>query len=332
LILLAPVVALSLAGCGKGSTIHASGVPVSAALDPVSKEQRGLDRCPQRMRLEAGPAVAVGSGAGALAVEGNTVWVAREQAGTVTRVTGSRLDVLHVGPTPVSLSLGFGKLWVALRDADRVVFVDMHTLKQEQGASVAVPVDLFAGLGSVWVLSLDSGALYRLDPISGVLGEPIYAPVGDPIDMAASGGELWVLGAHEGGLSPLNARLGRIVRAGFDLPSRRLSGLSASDSTIWLGEPAQGRLLRIDASTVAVSELRAPSGVSPDVTDVGRCGVWVASHSGTLDLIDPRTGTALAAPTRIGRSVAALAVSGAGVWASDPIDGTIAYVSARPSG
>jgi hypothetical protein len=285
----------------------------------------------------ASRSVRVGVGAGAIAVDGSEVWVARSQAGTVTRIVASRRDVFRVGGAPVSLALGFGKLWAALRDADEVISIAANDRPQNgrarlRGATIPVPVKVVAWRSQLWALSLDASALYPLDPAPGTAGEPVYSPVGDPIDMAPAGDELWLLGAHEGEVSPVNASLGRIVRSGFDLRGRSLSGLSASGSTVWLGEPGRDALLRIDAGTVAVSELGVSSAVRPDVTAVGQCGVWVASRSGMLEIVDPRSGASIVPPVRAGRSVAALAPSGAGVWLSDPRAGALVYVSERPMG
>jgi streptogramin lyase len=237
--------------------------------------------------------------------------------------------VLHVGFTPTSLALGLGKLWVTVRDSDEVVQIDTSTLSLNRTTGVPVPVSVITGWGSAWVLSLDSQALYRLDPEGRIYPQTIYAPVRDPIGMVSAANEVWMLGAREGGVSPVSATLGRVVRAGFDLPGRVLGGLSAADNTIWLAEPGRRALLRLDATSGAVAELPMPRKVEPSLTALGPCGVWVASRSGTIELVDRQTGLALSGPVRIGRSIAALAASGTGVWASDPLDGTVEYVAAR---
>jgi hypothetical protein len=280
------------------------------------------------VRLAAGPVRSVGRGAGPLALDGSSLWVARPQAGTVTRVTSTGLSVLRSGGWPISLVSGFGKVWVALRNADRVAGFSTRTLAPVRGASVPVPVSVVTGAGQVWALSLDNEAVYPLAPASGAKGSPIYSPVAAPSQMIMSGDELWVLGAHNGGFSPINIRLGRIVRTGFDVPGRPLSGLSGRGRVLWMSEPRRRDLLRIDAGSAAVQELPAPYGLPVAATATGDCGLWVASSSGTLTLAG-QTGAPLAPPIRVGRSVAALASSGNGVWASDPVDGTVVYVRIR---
>jgi streptogramin lyase len=285
------------------------------------------------VRLSATRTLSVGRGAGPLTVEGATVWVANPQAGTITKITGSgaRLTVvMHATGTPVSLVGANGKLWVAERDANRIASYDTRTLARRDGAGLPTPVGVAIGPNdSVWALSLGAGALYQLDPTTGAAAEPIDSPVADPSEMVVVGDDLWLLGAGDHGLSPVNGRLGRIVRAGFSEPAQALSGLSASSTTIWLGETAKRALLRVDAATVAVTQLPTPYGISPNATAVGACGVWVADSSGELALADARTAAPLGAPLRVGHSIAALAPSGSGVWVSNPVGGTLVRVEAR---
>ncbi|HWX45796.1 MAG TPA: hypothetical protein VNY52_10805, partial [Solirubrobacteraceae bacterium] len=259
-------------------------------------------------------------------------WVARPQAGTLTLVSPAGGRVMHVGGAPVSLAVGFGKLWVAERDAGRIARIDLSTLALSDAAGMPVPVSVVAGQWGVWALSLDTGAVYPLNPANGGAGELIYAPVADPSEMTLAGEDLWILGAGDNGLSPVNAKLGRIVRAGFALPGRPLSGLSAAAGTIWLAEPARRSLLRVDAATGAVQELPAPDRIQPIATAAGACGIWVTTATGEVALVDPRTAAPLGPPIRVGHAIAALAPAGAGVWVTDPADGTLVRVEARPAG
>jgi hypothetical protein len=322
---LAVLLAALVGGCGG----NASGGTASSA----GKTNVGFTAargCPAHVQLIAAATRHVGVGANALAVAGANVWVASPQASTVTRVTPTSTTTMRVGASPVSLAVGFGKLWIAERDANRIATIDTRTLALRQGATLPVPVSVVTGPWGVWALSLDAGAVYPLDPATGGAGEAIYAPVSDPSEMVASGEDLWILGAGDSGLSPINAKLGRIVRAGFGLPGRPLSGLSAAGTALWLGEPNRHALLRVDAPTDAVQELPAPDSIQPAATAVAACGVWVADAAGELAFVDPATAAPLGPAIHVGRSIAALAPSGSGVWATDPLDGTLVRIEARP--
>ncbi len=314
---------VSLAGCGKSDKIpHATRASATQTVDP-----RSDTRCPTGVRLRIARQIKVGAGADALAVNGAEVWVTRPRAGTITGISGRRREVVDVGPTPVTAIFAVGKLWIGLRDGNRIVSVDPHTLIETQGPSISVPVKLLAAGSTLWALSLDSNALFPIEPTSNEVGEPIYAPVADAIDMVLTGDELWVLGADNGGLSPVNVSLRRVVRSGFDLPGRLVGGLSAAGKELWLAEPTRNALLRVDGSTINVTELPISSSVRPSSTAVGPCGVWVASGEGMLTIVSSETGRALASPIRVGRSVGELVASGTGVWVSDPVDGKIVYVA-----
>jgi streptogramin lyase len=310
-----------LAGCGGSGSrgpARASGAP--SALSAA---------CPRKVRLVVQERESVGAGAGPLAVEGSTAWVARPQAGDIVRVEGSARSVAQLGGAPISLAAAAGKLWVAERDGDRVVSLDGRTLQKDTTTEVPVPVSVVAGPLGVWALSIDTDSLYHLDASSGASAAPFDSPVLSPVEMVAAGEELWVLGAGEQGLSPFNAQLGRIVRAGFNRPHQSLSGLSASAGTIWLGEPSARSLLQVDAGTAAVRRLAAPDGISPTATATGACGLWLADASGDLALVDASTAAPLGPAIHVGRSVAALAASGTGVWVTDPLDGTLLHVTAE---
>jgi streptogramin lyase len=318
------LVAALLAGCGGAARTTTSAR--AGAVAPAAGERAS---CPGKARLAVAARQAVGGGAGPLATEGGAIWVARPQAGEVIRVSATGTIVAHLGGTPISLEPGFGRLWVAERDGNRVVSLNEQTMRQESAASIPLPVSVVTGPLGVWALSIDTNSLYRLDPATGISAPPYDSPVASPVDMVPVGDELWVLGAQEEGLSPFNAGLERIVRAGFDLPGRSLSGLSAAGGTIWLGETAGRSLLRVDAATAAVQRLPAPDDIQVLATAAGACGLWVADGSGDVALVDPHTATPLAPPIHIGRSVADLAASGTGVWASDPLDGMLVHVEAR---
>ena len=317
--------ALGVTGCGVSRTPDRPVAPAVVA----GAARAAAPVCGRRVRLVITETERVGSGVGALVAQGQTVYAARAAAGTVTRVTGSARQVAHLGGTPVSLTLGFGKVWVALRDANEVVGLDAQSLVRRTAAGVETPVDLSRGADSIWALSLDEDALWQLSPSTGG-GTELDAPVAGPMAMVRSGPELWVLGASEGGLSPVNAVVGRIIRVGFNIPAG-VSGLSSSGGTLWLAEPAQRVLLRVSVADIGVSAVPAPGSMAPIATAATACGVWVADATGRVAFIDPSTGQSLAAPIRVGRSVARLAVTGGGVWASDPLDGTVVRVSAQPA-
>lgn len=317
--------ALAATGCGTARVVTrtAPGPGAAAAAFPGAQ-------CPKSVRLSATPPVSVGSGVGPLAVDGDTVYAGRPAADSVVRVSGGTPTAAHLRGAPVSLAVGYGRLWVALRDAGRVVGLDPETLAATKAhTTMLTPVSVAAGPGGVWALSLDEAAVWRLSPVTGGVESEVDSPVSAPTSMVMTGQELWIMGAANGGVSPVNAAVARVTRVGFDLTGRSVAGLSTYGPTMWLSEPGRHDLVRVVLSDIAVTELPAPGGMSPIATAAAACGVWVADASGTVAYISTDTGMPLAAPLRVGRSVASLAASGSSVWVSDPVDGRLIRISAE---
>lgn len=313
--------ALLLVGCG----IKVSGSATTTRRTLIQTSAQ----CQSKVTLVVRSRWQLGRGIGPVVVEGDSAWVSMPTTGVVVRLAGAARTTLHLGGTPISLALQPGRLWVALRDADKVVSIDTSTLRQLTTSVISVPVSVITGPLGVWALSLDTAALYQIDAQNGIISVPADSPTANPTEMVLSGEELWVLGAGEQGLAPFNTKLGRIVRAGFDLPDQSMSGLSASSQAIWTGEPRSHAVIRVDARSGAVHQFPAPADMRPTATAISECGLWVAGPAGDVDLLNPQSGAPLAAPLHVGSAVAAVASSGSEAWVTDPLDGDLLRIEAR---
>lgn len=117
---------------------------------------------------EVGPTVDVGSGPIGLAFDGERIWVAASEEGTVSRldaVSGNRAGPpVRVGRGPVAVAITEGTVWVANQDDRTVSRIDAAT-----GELVGRPISLGTrprgvgtGLGSLWVAGTDPGAAVRV--------------------------------------------------------------------------------------------------------------------------------------------------------------------------
>lgn len=261
---------------------------------------------------------------------GSEVWAASPTTGVLVRLSGDgEVRRIQLRGAPISLALTPATLWVAERDAERVVAVGTSSLAQTSSTMVPLPAAAIAGAQGVWVLSLDAGSLDQLNPRTGAIGRELDVPVSKPVAVVEAAGELWVLGAGEQGLSPINPAVGGSVRAGFDQRGAALSGLSAGGGAIWLGETSGRSILRVNATSGNVRKLPAPDGMRPVAISVGECGVWIAGASGEVTIIDPQSASPLTPPIHVGRSIGAIAASGAGVWVSDPLNGDLVRIELR---
>ena len=72
------------------------------------------------------------------------------------------------GPTPPRIAAGGGSLFVALWDSGTVVRLDAHTLQRtgslRVGGPQTGPLSIAFGDGSVWVLNVADGRLWRINP------------------------------------------------------------------------------------------------------------------------------------------------------------------------
>ena len=151
--------------------------------------------------------VRLGARATAIAAGAGALWVASEEAGTVTRVdprSGAVVASIPVGNAPSALAVGDGAVWVVSRSEGTLSRVDPGT--NAVSGSVRVGTDLTGvavGEGAVWVAGGEEGTVARVD--SGDLRVVKKRKTGSsPSAVAVAGGSVWVAAvpseaAHRGG-------------------------------------------------------------------------------------------------------------------------------------
>jgi len=118
---------------------------------------------------EIGPTVDVGLGPIGLAFDGERIWVANSDDGTVSRLNASSGrsagEPVRVGRGPVALAFAEGSLWVANQDDKTLTRVDA-----DDGRVVGDPLDLgFAPRGiatgedAIWVVGTNPSRIARVD-------------------------------------------------------------------------------------------------------------------------------------------------------------------------
>jgi DNA-binding beta-propeller fold protein YncE len=317
----AAVTALLIAGCGDGEVRGRSAVPSAA------------QACPAPAPLRVAARVRVGPGVGPVTTAGATLWAARPAAGVLVPVRGGAKPrtgrPVRVGGAPVSLAAGFGGVFVADRDRDRVLRVDAAGRTVVRWAGVQAPIKVGVAGDELFAISLDDGALYRMPGRTRGIGADIPIPARAPVDAVYEAGDTWVLGGADGGLAPFSLRQNRFVRVGVKLPVRVVGAVAAGQDAVWAALPTARSVARLDSSTASLSVLRASPGFRPTAIAVDDCTIWVGDPDGRVQRIDPRGAGPLHRPVRIGRSLAALAADRGGVWASDPRDGTVVRIAPR---
>jgi YVTN family beta-propeller protein len=109
------------------------------------------------------------------------------------------------------------------------------------------------------------------------------------------------------------------------------AAMAAGDGSIWLAEPNEGRVTRVDLETGAIAD-RVPIGASASAIAIGGGSVWAASVPGdTLTRIDPASGTVTQRIDLGGARAGALAWGGSALWIADVTSNTLIGLDpARP--
>jgi len=179
------------------------------------------------------------------------------------------------------------------------------------GISVRTPSALVAAAGSLWVTSLESGTVSRIDPASGAL--EVVGPAGArPSELLFVDGRIWVSDPWNSEVTVLDAATGAVV----DRVSAHASALAAASGSIWATDDIGELLLGFDPRTRQADsqiKLEVPAGPS-DITFAAGA-LWVAAPAADRVLRFHPDAEAPAAPIDVpGASV--LSGSGPHVWAA----------------
>ena len=146
----------------------------------------------------------VPGGLGAIATQGNSVWVA-PSTGLLTRLdgtTGKPAGRVDPNASPAGIAIGEGATWLTDTDANNVVRVDSSGLLTSIGVGDA-PTGIAVGAGGVWVVDSLDDAVVRIDPDTRAVTHTIR--VGrSPAGVAVGAGSVWVANSGDGTVTRIN--------------------------------------------------------------------------------------------------------------------------------
>jgi YVTN family beta-propeller protein len=258
---------------------------------------------------------AVGRGPGAVVAGGESVWVANELDGTVSRIDRKRDQIvtIPVGGGPAALAFGAGSLWVADGDARSVAQVDPGTNKVVQQIEVAnAPRAVAVADGALWVASGVDGAVHRI-ALDRPTASRSIAVAANPTAIAAGAGAIWAASEEAGTVTRIEPRSGTVVRA-INVGNGP-SAIAAGEGAVWVANRPDGTLSRIDTATNAVS-WTVRVGSDPTAVTAAAGAVWVAGgEDGTVARVDPHAPRVLE-KIETGNSPTAIAAMDGHVWAA----------------
>lgn len=261
--------------------------------------------------------VLVGTRPSALAVDGDSLWVANFDDETVQRVdtASSRADPARGVSNPTGIAVGDGSVWVTTFEG-QLIQIDPRQ------ATSGTPIDLGPGIAgvafgedAVWIASPNDGTVIRMDPLTQETSTVTLPSGASPQDIAVGDGQVWVADAagrvYE--IDPSSLKVRQTIPLLNDRPASRIA---LGEGYVWVTSTTTDSVIRIDprAGTATTIEHVAdgPLGIA---ASEGRA--WVAgSLDGTVVRIDPASAAVVGEPIQLGSSPTAIAMTSDGVWVS----------------
>jgi DNA-binding beta-propeller fold protein YncE len=143
--------------------------------------------------------VPVGRLPGAMAVEGESVWVVNARDSTISRIDAgtNRVETYDVASEPGGMVAANGSIWLTHPRNGTV-----SRIEPDSGRSVAVissggsAYGIAADARGVWIALPGAGAVRRIDPETNSVAETIETG-GDPLAIAGDGHFLWVISSSD---------------------------------------------------------------------------------------------------------------------------------------
>jgi YVTN family beta-propeller protein len=260
-------------------------------------------------------------GGGNEATAGTTV--SADAVGILDPSSGRLKGDIPVGASPSAIAAGAGSLWVANNDAHTVSRVDpgrgvmIDTIPVGNG-----PAGIAFGGGALWVTNSLDGTVTQIDPDTNTPLPPIRvgsAPTGIAVDSRY----VWVANSNDSTVTRIDLRTGKPL-APIAVPGGA-DGVAIGFGSVWVTSQGAGTVTRIDERTGALVQ-PIQSGGGADAVTTGLGSVWVANDlEGTVTRIDPATNT-VTAVIHVGEGPNAVAVADGSVWVSNELDGTLSRI------
>jgi ABC-type branched-subunit amino acid transport system substrate-binding protein/DNA-binding beta-propeller fold protein YncE len=208
--------------------------------------------------------------------------------------------------------------------------------------SEALPGNVAAGEGGVWVVNDGEDTVTRIDPATKKITATVDTP-GTPTQLAAGAGALWV-GKSGGrfvnttvGISRVDPRSNRVTHTirlpdttggdTFASPDTGFAQIAVGAGAVWARAPDDS-ISRIDPET---GEIVATIGAGASTLAAGREGVWfVPLDRPSVKRIDPRTNRVVQTIPIGTNSLPAIAVGAGSVWATGEGEGLVTRIVPGP--
>ncbi len=251
----------------------------------------------------------------AVAVGEERVWIAAHDANEVLTIDRLRSvpDINLDVPSPKSVAVGFGSVWVLSGADDLLYRLDPKenselTIDLGEGAS---PSDVAVDDQSVWVANAGRNEVVRVDPIKNEMNGDVTLGT-EPRAIATGDGSVWVTNIDNATVNEIDPDGPQ--RVGNEIPVDAAPvDIAVGEGGVWVASGQTGSVLRIDPDTHEVTDPIAV-GQQPRGIAAGLGFVWVAlGGEGAVAQVDPDSSSLLGLIS-VGENPADLALADDGVW------------------
>jgi DNA-binding SARP family transcriptional activator len=267
-----------------------------------------------------------------LAAAGGRLYVATVDSATLTVVDGRTRRIVRVVALPIApgaVAAQGDRVWVADRRRGLVMRFDAGyerpsaritypraRASASTGLNVREPVSLAAGGGAVWVVD-GSRRLTRIDARSGTVAQVAAQVTLDGV--TAGAGAVWAFSSRAAAVVRVDPRTGKVAEPPIQIATRRGSdkpypiGITTTPGTVWVLNGNTATVTRIDTTQGSVRDT-VPVGVDRLPRGIGASGqtVWIADFDGSVSRIAP--GTSTPSSTWIGDSLSSVVADRQRVW------------------
>jgi streptogramin lyase len=236
-----------------------------------------------------------------LAVVAGSLWLACRDGSKVERrsLSGKLLATVKTpGFRPWSIAAFGGYVWVVDRELPYLVRISTKTNRKTQTNLDGIPIYVFGGAGSAWVVYDASGNVARINTTSGKAG--VSFRVGDGTSgFATSSGRVWFLAHRDGALVRVDGKRVTPLKSQPFSDTVTPERMAYAGGSLWIA----GRGKDLDRVDPATGKVLGTTEIGPGGIDVKTVGGKVAVVSVTdaasprgdpfvasVKLIDPATG------------------------------------------
>jgi serine/threonine-protein kinase len=335
-ILVAGLAAAGLAASGVIGGSDDGDKPVAKATATATATAAATTAPPEATAAPAGnpkavATIKVGKGPDGVAVSGGHVFVANQQAGTLSVIDPESNEVMgdpiDAGARPDGVVAGKGVVWLAGAGSDSV--------RRFQAAGEIVPTAkvpvgnrpeaISLGKQLVWVANVNDNTVNRIDRAT---PSPVGSPIGvgsKPSGIFVGRRFVWVANNGDDTVTRIDPSTAEVVGDAIAV-GKEPRGVIETAKFAWVANSGDGTITRLDRKTGNVVGT-TKVGRNPRHLAFGNGFVWVTNNAdNSVTRLDPETGRVVGSPIPVGQKPLGIASGAGAVWVANHADHTITRI------